>query len=90
MKSSTLTYHSAITLTLQSKGYAQRGPGFWKFNNSLLEDHDFVDQLYNMIPAYKNKYNYLTDKGLYWDIIEMEMRGFCVQYSKRKIESAEI
>ena len=37
-----------------------------------------------MIPAYKNKYNYLTDKGLYWDMIKMEMRGFCVQYSKRK------
>ena len=84
MKSSTLTDHSAITLTLQSKGYAQRGPGFWKFNNSLLDDHDFVDQLNNMIPAYKNKYNYLTDKGLYWDMIKMEMRGFCVHYSKRK------
>ena len=84
MKSSTLTDHSAITLTLQSKGYTQRGPGFWKFNNSLLDDHDFVDQLNNMIPVYKNKYNYLTDKGLYWDMIKMEMRGFCVQYSKRK------
>ena len=84
MKSSTLTDHSAITLTLQSKGYAQRGPGFWKFNHSLRDDHDFVDQLNNMIPAYKNKYNYLTDKGFYWDMIKMEMRGFCVQYSKRK------
>ena len=84
MKSSILTDHSAITLTLQSKGYAQRGPRFWKFNNSLLDDHNFVDQLNNMIPAYKNKYNYLIDKGLYWDMIKMEMRGFCVQYSKRK------
>ena len=60
MKSSTLTDHSAITLTLQSKGYAQRGPRFWKFNNSLLDDPAFVEQLYNVIPAYKNKYNYLT------------------------------
>ena len=78
MKSSTLTDHSAITLTLQSKGYAQRGPGFWKFNNSLLDDLAFVEQLYNAIPAYKNKYNYLTNKGLYWDMLKMEMRGFCV------------
>ena len=23
-----------------------------------------------MILAYKNKYNYLTDKGLYWDMIK--------------------
>ena len=84
MKSSTLTDHSAITLTLQSKGYAQRGPGFWKFNNTLLDDLAFVEQLCNAIPAYKNKYNYLTNKGLYWDMLKMEMRGFCVQYSKRK------
>ena len=84
MKSSTLTDHSAITLTLQSKGHAQRGPGFWKFNNSLLDDLAFVEQLYNAIPAYKNKHNYLTNKGLYWDMLKMEMRGFCVQCSKRK------
>ena len=67
IKSSTLTDHCVITLTLQSKGYSPRGPGFWKFTNSLLDDHDFVEQLHNMIPTYKNKYNYLTDKGLYWD-----------------------
>ena len=65
IKSSTLTDHSVITLTLQSNGYSQRGPGFWKLNNSLLDDQDFVEQLHNMIAAYKNKYNYLTDKGLY-------------------------
>ena len=58
MKSSTLTDHSAITLTLQSKGYSQRGPGFWKFNNSLLDDLVFVEQLYNAIPAYKNYSNF--------------------------------
>ena len=69
MKSSTLTDHSAITLTLQSKGYAQRGPGFWKFNNSLLDGLVFVEQLYNAIPAHKNKYNYLTNKGLFWDML---------------------
>ena len=84
MKSSTLTDHSAITLALQSKGCAQRGPGFWKFNNSLLDYLVFVEQLYNVIPAYKNKYNYLTNKGLYRDMLKMKMRGFCVQYSKRK------
>ena len=46
-----------MTLTLQSKDYAQREPGFWKFNNSLLDDLVFVEQLHNAIPRYKNKYN---------------------------------
>ena len=86
----TLSDHSAIILNLQSKEYIQRGPGFWKINNSLLGDEKFIQELSNRIPDFKTKHNYLDDKGLYWDMIKMEVRGFCVQYTKRKIESAEI
>ena len=81
---STLSDHSAIVLNLQSKEYTQRGPGFWKFNNSLLNDNTFIDQLENKIPEYKGKYCCMEDKGLAWDMIKMEIRGFCVQYCKRK------
>ena len=84
IKTSTLSDHSAITLTLQSEGYSKRGPGFWKFNKSLLDDNTFIEQLQSTIPGFKKKHNYLIDKGLYWDMIKMEVRGFCVQYSKRK------
>ena len=84
IKNSTLTDHSAITLTIQSQDYVRRGPGFWKINNSLLKDNNFIDQLSEKIPQFKDKYSYLSDKGLAWDMIKMEIRGFCVQYSKRK------
>ena len=80
----TLSDHSAIILNLQSKEYIQRGPGFWKINNSLLADEKFVQELSNRIPDFKTKHNYLDDKGLYWDMLKMEVRGFCVQYTKRK------
>ena len=84
IKQSSLSDHSAIILTLQSKDYERRGPGFWKFNNSLLEDSTFVEQLQCLIPEYKKKYSNLADKGLFWDMIKMEIRGFCVRFSKRK------
>ena len=80
----TISDHSAITVNLQSKEYAKRGPGFWKFNNSLLKDDTFVKNLAEKIPEFKDKHAYLTEKGLYWDMLKMEIRGFCVQYSKRK------
>ena len=80
----TLSDHSAIILNLQPKEYTQRGPGFWKINNSLLHDEKFIQELSNKIPDFKTKHNYLEDKGLYWDMIKMEVRGFCVQYTKRK------
>jgi len=80
----TLSDHSAIILNLQSKEYIQRGLGFWKINNSLLGDEKFIQELSNRIPDFKTKHNYLDDKGLYWDMIKTEVRGFCVQYTKRK------
>ena len=73
IKQSSLSDHSAIILTLQSKDYERRGPGFWKFNNSLLEDSTFVEQLQCLIPEYKKKYSNLADKGLFWDMIKMEI-----------------
>ena len=40
------TDHSAISLHLQAKVKQQnRGPGFWKFNNSLLRDEAYVNEL---------------------------------------------
>ena len=81
---STISDHSAITLHLQSKEYVQRGPGFWKINNSLLSDERFIWDLSSKIPEFKTKHDYLDNKGLYWDMIKMEVRGFCVQYKKRK------
>ena len=81
---STRSDHFAITLHLQSKEYVQRGPGFWKRNNSLLSDERFIRDLSSKIPEFKTKHDYLDDKGIYWDMIKMEVRGFCVQYTKRK------
>ena len=80
----TFSDHSAVSLVIQSKDYAKRGPGFWKINNSLLKYNKFTAELAAKIPEYKAKHNYLEDKGLFWDMLKMEVRGFCVQYSKRQ------
>ena len=37
--------HSAVSFTIQSNDFIKRGPGFFKFNNSLLNDHCFVEEL---------------------------------------------
>jgi len=47
-------------------------------------DAKFTNELASKILEYKNKHSYLADKGLYWDMLKMEMRGLFVQYSKRE------
>ena len=36
------------------------------------------------INNYRNKYLYLDDKGLRWDLMKVEVRGFTIAYAKRK------
>ena len=75
--------HSAVSFNIQSDDFIKRGPGFFKFNNSLLNDHCFVEGMSKKIPEYKEKYRYLQDKGLYWDILKMEIRSFTICYCKQ-------
>ena len=79
------TDHSVITLYLKSEEARQpRGPGFWKFNNSLLEEHEYSNRLRENITLFKNKYADVEDLSLKWDLLKKEIRGFTIKYSKIK------
>ena len=78
------TDHSAISLNLQAKVKQQNRGRFWKFNNSLLRDEAYVNELRKNVTLYKAKYESIDDKGLKWDLIKMEIRGFTVKCSKVK------
>ena len=69
--------HSAITLHLKTEDLMQpKGPGFWKFNNSLLEDEGYTSKLRQNLPLFREKYADLVDLGLKWDVIKMEIRAW--------------
>ena len=79
--------HSAIVLNIQSFDQRKKpGPGFWKFNASLLEDKEYVEKMRQNIPAFIEKHRDVLDLGLKWDVIKMEIRGFTMQYSKRRAQ----
>ena len=47
--------HSAVLFKIQSSDFCKRGPCFFKFNNSLVNDYCFVEGLSKRIPGYKEK-----------------------------------
>ena len=76
------------TLHLKTEDLLQpKAPGFWKFNNSLLDDEDFTSAIRESLPDFKDKYADLDDLGLKWDLIKMEIRGFTIKYSKIKAKN---
>ena len=76
--------HKATFLKINIRSELKRGPGTWKFNNSLLEDDDFKEQIAFYYPQIHEKYADLKDKQLLWELIKMEMRMKAIRYSKEK------
>ena len=73
--------HRAVRLNVTSN---KRGPGLWKFNNSLLLDDEFVSLIETSYAAIREKFCELDDKQLKWEMIKMELRGLIIRYAKRK------
>ena len=62
----------------------QRGPGFRKFNKSLLENEEFVLKIKSMIINAKQKYKDVTDARNFWEILKMEIRIFFIRFTEEK------
>ena len=62
----------------------KRGPGLWKFNNSLLLNDEFVSLIETSYAAIREKLCELDDKQLKREMIKMELRGLIIRYAKRK------
>ena len=60
----------------------QRGPGFWKFNSSLLEDKQDISDLRINLTQFIKKYR--NNEGLKWDFAKMEIQGFTLTFLENK------
>ena len=69
---------------IRSFCFNSRGPGYSRFNNSLLSDNEYVTLLRSKIPEFVEKYKEVEDKGLFWKMVKMEIRGLTVRFSKLK------
>ena len=78
--------HKDIRLFLQFEN-KKKGPGLWKFNNSLLNDDTFVNLITTNYPIICRKYAYLTNLKLKWEMIKMEIRSLTIPYAKNKAKN---
>ena len=76
--------HKAIFLGIELKSEMLRGPGTWKFNNSLLNDENYVILINFIYTQILEKYKEVEDKQLLWELIKMEIRCRTIKYSKNK------
>ena len=62
-----------------------RGKGFWKFNNSLTSNDDYVEKMKNQISETIRMLDQdkITDKHLRWKFLKYEIRKFTINFSKK-------
>ena len=65
----------------------KRGPRTWKFNNTLLQDENYLKLIKDCYPRILQKNAEINDKQLLWELIKMEIRSETILYSKRKTSS---
>ena len=79
--------HNTILLSLLWPDENPRRPGFWKFNNSLLEDKEYKTKILELYPHLREKYYYVNDPQLFWELIKMEIRCTTILFSKGKAQA---
>ena len=50
IRSSIAPDRKLVCLSIQWEQLSTRGPGFWKFNNSLLKDEDYIERIQKLYP----------------------------------------
>jgi exonuclease III len=76
--------HCLLQAYFKTGNVQTKGRGFWKFNSSLLHDHDYTSSIKDIIKNSSIKNNSLEDKGLLWELVKLDIRSFTLNYSARK------
>ena len=78
------TDHSPVFCSFMKGFQYVKGPGFWKFNNSLLSNTDFVVEMKTFIDSTKKSLNQnsLFSNQSKWEFLKYEIRKKCLSFSK--------
>ena len=49
-----------------------------------MKDDNYTEQIRNIYPEFREKYRYIQDKRMFWELLKMEIRCMTISYAKRK------
>ena len=84
------TDHSPLFCSFLNLTNISRGRGLWKFNNSLISNTIFVDEMKTLIQKLIFRFEndtYLTDQAK-WEFLKYEIRKSRINFSKKLAENS--
>ena len=61
-----------------------KGPGHWKFNNSLVYDINFINKMQDLINKVSSNFNEFDDPRINFEFLKYKIRNFAREYSINK------
>ncbi len=78
-----LTDHKSVLMSI-GKDKIHRGPSYWKMNNSLLKDKEYVDNINDLLSEIVADYSGKLSKKCLWEFCKKQVKDFTCAYSKGK------
>ena len=76
--------HEFVFLELNLHTATPRGPGVWKFNNSLLQDEKFCSAISDLITQFLRFRSSFPSDLILWDRLKQEIKSFTINYSRER------
>lgn len=73
--------HMAIEMKLDLHK-DEKGCGYWKLNNSLLENSEYNDGIKMLIAKVISEYGDMLNKRQFWDLCKNKIRKYSIDFSK--------
>ena len=65
--------HQAISLQIASS--TKRGPGYWKFNNSYLDDKEYIEHIIKTIKTYTEYPDSNISACYLWELCKIDIKA---------------
>ena len=77
-----LSDHDLITLHIDLGNYVSSGPGFWKFNSSLLTNSDFSQSISDFISNFVSMIDSFTNILDWWNLFKNSLKAEIIEHSR--------
>ena len=76
--------HDFVILDYDIAGLPLRGPGVWKFNNSLLDDESFCLEISDLIEQFLAFRHCFASHRDFWESLKSDIKLTAIAFSRRK------
>jgi hypothetical protein len=77
------TDHSAVYISVSSFAKSDRGRGYWKLNNTIIDEENYIIGIREGLEVWKAETDEIDNRSK-WEYIKFKIRQFSITYSKKK------